>query len=306
MSSPSSLQARISELETQLAQTKLKKCPNLPALLRADKTAYGTLIQSPSPFWITWGGPFIAETVDFVFIDTEHTPIQRQDLCALCTMYQGVGLPALVRVVDAEEARQALDGGAAGVVCPYMETVEQVKALRGAVKLRPFKGKRLEKALDENKIEGEEISEYIKKKGDEKALVLNIESQAAIDNLEAMLAPELGVDAVLIGPHDLSCNLGVPEQYQHQTFQDAVKTIFSKARKAGVGASIHQIGPLFGPGMDYTTAGTMVRDWGCNNIVVGGDLALFISGLQQSVNHIKEVAGEETEGLATPVSGVVA
>ena len=56
----------------------------------------------------------------------------------------------------------------------------------------------------------------------------------AIDNLEAMLAPELGVDAVLIGPHDLSCNLGVPEQYQHHKFQEAVKAIFRKARKAGV------------------------------------------------------------------------
>ena len=33
-------------------------------------------------------------------------------------------------------------------------------------------------------------------------------NQAAIDNLEAMLDPSLGVDAVLIGPHDLSCNLG--------------------------------------------------------------------------------------------------
>ena len=130
MSSPSSLQARIAELETQLAEAQKpngNKCPSLPALLKADKTAYGTLIQSPSPFWVTWGGSFIAETVDFVFIDTEHTPIQRQDLSAMCTMYQGVGLPALVRVVDAEEARQALDGGASGVVCPYMETVAQVR-----------------------------------------------------------------------------------------------------------------------------------------------------------------------------------
>ena len=54
----------------------------------------------------------------------------------LCGLYRGAGLPALVRVVDPEEARQALDGGAAGVVLPYMETVEEVKALRGAVKLR--------------------------------------------------------------------------------------------------------------------------------------------------------------------------
>ena len=49
-----------------------------------------------------------------------------------------------------------------------------------------------------------------------------------------MLAPELEVDAVLIGPHDLSCNLGVPEQYQHEKFKQAVKTIFEKARKMGV------------------------------------------------------------------------
>ena len=40
-------------------------------------------------------------------------------------------------------------------------------------------------------------------------LVLTLDSQAAIDNLEALLAPELQVDAVLIGPHDLSCNLGM-------------------------------------------------------------------------------------------------
>ena len=36
-------------------------------------------------------------------------------------------------------------------------------------------------------------------------------NQAAIDNLEAMLDPSLGVDAVLIGPHDLSCNLGTTQ-----------------------------------------------------------------------------------------------
>ena len=67
------------------------------------------------------------------------------------------------------------------------------------------------------------------------------------------------VDCVLIGPHDLSCNLGVPEKYDHPTFQAAVKTIFSKARGAGVGADIHQIGPLFGSGMQNSDAVTMVR-----------------------------------------------
>merc|ERR1712139_393241 len=115
-------------------------------------------------------------------------------------------------------------------------------------------------------------SDYVRRGAAERALVLNIESRVALDNLEAMLAPELGVDAILIGPHDLSCNLGIPEQYDHPKFKAAVKAIFAKARAAGVGAMIHHIGELFGPGMKNVDAATMVREWGCNNIVTGGDL----------------------------------
>jgi len=272
----------------------MSKLLNLPEILRRPETSCGTLIQSPSPFWAVWGGDHLAKVLDFVFIDTEHTPLDRKDVSAMCCMYRGLGLPALVRVVDPEQARQALDGGASGVVLPYMETVDQVKQLFGAVKLRPLKGKRLADALATGKVEGNEISEYIRKGGEERALVLNIESQAAIDNLEAMLDPSLGVDAVLIGPHDLSCNLGLPEQYSHPKFKEAVKTIFSKARAAGVGASIHHIGSLFGAGMENRDAAHMVAEWGCNNIILGGDLVFFIDGLQKAVKEVKKTVGEDS------------
>jgi len=308
MSEVDTLKARVAELEAALADAAPRgtpaKMPNLAEVLRADKTCYGTLVQSPSPFWVAWGGPFLSKELDFLFIDTEHTPINRHDLSAMCNLYKGQGLPCLVRVTDPEQARQALDGGASGVVCPYMETVEEVKALRGATKLRPFKGGRLAAALESGKVEDaagaepappESISDYIARGGKQRALVLNIESQLALDNLEAMLAPELGVDAVLIGPHDLSCNLGVPEQYNHPLFQAAVKGIFAKARAAGVGAAIHHIGELFGPGMQNSDAGTMVKDWGCNVIVTGGDLVFFIKGLQDALKEIKAAAGEVAE-----------
>ena len=48
-----------------------------------------------------------------------------------------------------------------------------------------------------------------------------------------------GLDAVLIGPHDLSCSLGIPEQYDHPRFDEAVKTIFRIAREHRIGAGIH-------------------------------------------------------------------
>ena len=82
------------------------------------------------------------------------------------------------------------------------------------------------------------------------ALVLNIESQPAIDNLDEILKiPD--IDCLLVtsqyvlpyiviiplygqvGPHDLSCNLGIPEQFEHPKFKAALKTIFEKARAAG-------------------------------------------------------------------------
>ena len=86
-------------------------------LLYKTLKAMGTLIQSPSPFWLAWGTQLLSQMVDFIFIDTEHTPINRHDLSAMCNLYKGAGLPCLVRVVDPEQARQALDGGASGVVC---------------------------------------------------------------------------------------------------------------------------------------------------------------------------------------------
>lgn len=271
-----------------------KQASSLAEMLRSPNTSYGTLIQSPSPFWAAWGGQQLAKTLDFVFIDTEHTPLDRQAVSAMCAMYSGLGLPSLVRVVEVEGARQALDGGAAGVVMPYIETVEQVRALRGAVKLRPLKGRLLSEAL-EGRFETGEIEEYVKTGGQKRALVLNIESQAAIDNLESLLAPELEVDAVLIGPHDLSCNLGIPEQYAHPKFKEAVKTIFTKARAAGVGAAIHHIGPLFGEGLEEEDAAVMVSKWGCNNVVLGGDLTFFLLGLKTGIRKLKSLCGEEVE-----------
>eukprot|EP00039_Didymoeca_costata_P022331 m.346530 g.346530 ORF g.346530 m.346530 type:complete len:337 (+) comp29477_c0_seq1:18-1028(+) len=302
------LRAENKRLKSLLDTKAGVSCPNLATLLRDhDKTSFGTLIQSPSPFWVAWGGPHIASTVDFVFIDTEHTPITRHDLSMLCNLYKGQGLPTLVRVTDPEQARQALDGGASGVVLPYIETVDEVKALYGACKLRPFKGKRLADALRTGTVEGDIIADYIAKGAKDRALVLNIESKAAIENLENLLHPSLGVDAVLIGPHDLSCNLGIPEQYDCEIFQTAVKEIFSKAKKAGVGAAIHHIGEFFGPGMQNKDAGTMIRDWGCNVMVTGGDLAFFVHGLQQSVKEIKEFAHIKSDAKsdASKVKGAV-
>jgi 4-hydroxy-2-oxoheptanedioate aldolase len=207
------------------------------ARLRGGEFVYSTSIVSPSPFW----PPFVKQLgIDFVFLDTEHVPQDRSTLGMMCQAYAAAGIPPVVRVPcnDPYEACKVLDAGAAGVIGPYLETAEQARAMVGAVKWKPLKGARLERALADPSTMEPELRKYLEDRNGDKIFIANIESVPAIENLEAICAVP-GVDAVLIGSHDLSCSLGIPEQYDHPRFDEAVRTIFRTARSRGVGAGIH-------------------------------------------------------------------
>ena len=124
-----------------MTPSELREC------LHTGRKVFGTLIVSPSPRW-----PEVVATcgLDFVFIDTEHIALDRSQLSWMCQTYQALGIPPLVRIPspDPYAATMALDGGAAGIIAPYVESVEQVQHLRGAVKMRPIKGLKLQKMLE--------------------------------------------------------------------------------------------------------------------------------------------------------------
>jgi 4-hydroxy-2-oxoheptanedioate aldolase len=148
----------------------------------------------------------------------------------MCHTDAGLGLLPIVRIPapDPYAAKMVLDGGAAGVVAPYVETPEQVRALRGAVKLRPRKGKMLDGLLDGGAAEPE-LAQYLAPAAQQRLLIVNIESVPAIAALDAIRA-EPGLDAGLIGPHDLLCSLSIPERYWHPKFRAAARPIFQKMR----------------------------------------------------------------------------
>ena len=255
-----------------------------PATLRqrliAGDTLFGTLIVSPSA---RWPEAVCGCGLDFVFIDTEHIALDRADLSWMCQTYAALGLPPLVRIPapDPYAAGMVLDGGAAGVIAPYVETVSQVQSLRGAVKLRPIKGQRLRQMLDGAEAEPE-LQSYLANGAKDRLLIVNIESVPALEALDDILAvPDL--DGVLIGPHDLSCSLGVPEQYAHPTFLKACETILRKARGAGVGAGIHFWGD--------TDQQVRFLELGANLLIHSADITLFQKHLQEELEAIKKAAG---------------
>jgi 4-hydroxy-2-oxoheptanedioate aldolase len=263
------------------------------ALHRGDRV-YATCITSPSAKW----PPMVAGLgLDFVFIDTEHIPLGRETVAWMCQAYKALGLPPIVRVPkpDPYQACVALDGGANGVIFPYVESVEEVRALRGAVKLRPLKGRRLQRALSgEEKLDAV-TAEYLARGNENNVMIVNIESQAALDALDDILAVP-GVDALLIGPHDLSINLGVPEQYDNPKFLEAVSLVFRKARAAGVGAGVH-----FSWGMDPQIA--WARE-GANLIIHSSDFKAVGDALGADFRHLRETLGDARSAVTTPEEAI--
>lgn len=262
--------------------------PPFAARLRQPTRLYGTLIASPAPHWV----PVVAGLgLDFVFIDTEHIPLDRERVAWMCQAYRAVGLPPIVRSTtpDPDEACVILDGGAAGVIAPYVESAAQVQALVGAVKKRPLKGRTLARHLAGEPLPPT-LQEYVSSRAAARALIVNVESVPALEALDEILAVD-GLDGVLIGPHDLSSSLGIPEQYDHPDYLDACETILGKARARGLGAGVHTIYPDHR--IDHEVRWARA---GANLLIHAADIILFAEGMRRELAELKQRLGGADPG----------
>jgi len=253
--------------------------------LKNGNRIYGTAILSCSPLW-----PSAVKStgIDFVFLDTEHVPLGRETLAHMCQVYKGLGLPPLVRIPspDPFQACMALDGGAVGILAPYIESVEQVKELVGATKLRPVKGKKLKSLLADSKKMNDVLGSYIRNRNQNNILLINIESVPAVEDLDHLLAVP-GLDGVIIGPHDLSCSLDVPEDYQNPLFKKTVHTIIEKTRAHDLPVGIH-----------LSEAPEWQVEWanaGANIILHSSDISLFGHALKNDILQIRGSLGDDQE-----------
>lgn len=263
--------------------------------LQTGRRVYGTLIVSPSPKW-----PLAVQNtgIDFVFIDTEHIAIDRTTLSWMCRMYREIGTPAIVRIPSPNpyEACKVLDGGACGIIAPYVESVDEVKELVGATKYRPLKGHRLKKSLNTSGEVDYNLKKYIEKFCNGNILIINIESQPAVENLDQLLSVP-GVDGVLIGPHDLSSSLGIPEEFDNPLFDRTVRKIIEKARKHHVGVGIH-----------FWSDIKMEISWvkaGANLIIHSSDDIIFAAGLRKDIQTIKKNLGDQVKTEYDATSQIV-
>ena len=251
--------------------------------IKAGKIVYGTCITSTSP---TWPGIALRGGLDFVFLDTEHIPLERMEIARMCQTFRAMGVAPIVRIPspDPYRACQMIDAGAEGIVAPYLENPGQIKELVGALKYRPLKGELLDKVLENQDGIDTGLKQYLDKWNEGNVCVANIESVPAMDRLDELLAVK-GLDAVFIGPHDLSISLGLPEQYDHPVFEEAVKKIIKIALKNGLAVGIHF--------SEYPERQVRWMKEGVNLIIHSSDLAMFSQRLQNDMNIIRNAADDK-------------
>jgi 2-keto-3-deoxy-L-rhamnonate aldolase RhmA len=250
--------------------------------LKEGQLVYGTCITSFNPLWPkVWR----STGLDFVFLDTEHIALDRVQVSHICQQLLGDGIFPIVRIPSPDPIRacQMIDAGAKGIVAPYLESVSQIRNLVGAVKYRPLKGKKLEEVLEGKKKLPDALSGYIEAHNKGNFCIANIESVPAMERLDKLLSVE-GLDAVFIGPHDLSISIGLPEEYDHPDFEQAVKQIIRTCKKMGLAVGIH-----------FSESPKRQLRWmkeGVNMVIHSSDFALFYQRLQADLSMIRSANGE--------------
>lgn len=212
---------------------------------------------------------------DWLFLDGEHAPLSPGDLQRL--MIAAKRTPCVVRVPAHDEflIKQALDGGAAGILAPLVNTAAHAGAIVARAKYPPqgARGVGAARALGY----GYSIADYVARANDEIAVIVQVEHRDAVANIEDIAATP-GVDAIFVGPFDLSLSMGKPGQVADPEVMQAISHVCDVVQTRGLPLGIFGISP-------DSVSGWMGR--GFTLIACGVDAMLLGSAARSMLAQLK-------------------
>jgi 2-dehydro-3-deoxyglucarate aldolase len=219
---------------------RLKKINAIRQALSSNQPSVGSWMQIPHAS--------VAEIMgqagyDWVAVDMEHGAISVHQLPDLFRALELGGTLPLVRLAhgNPKDCKQALDAGAGGVIVPMVETAAQLISVRDACRWPPagLRGVGFSRA----NLFGKHFEAY-REEAQAPLLVAMIEHGRAVDCLEEILAVE-GLDAILIGPYDLSASMGLTAKFDDPSFIGALDRIRTLCQHANISCGLHVVMPDF-------------------------------------------------------------
>ena len=244
--------------------------------------------------WLSIPNSFSAETMahqgwDTLTIDMQHGMI---DYSAMIPMLQAISTTSTVPVVrvpwlEPGILMKTLDAGAYGVICPMVNTREDAQKLVAYTHYAP-RGTRSFGPVRATLYAGPDYAQHA---NDTIVTFAMIETAQALDNLDNILSVE-GLDAIYIGPSDLSLALGCTPTFDDldPKAAEAVEHILARARANGVVAGIHN-------GTPESALKRIAK--GFQFVTISSDARLMAAGAQQIIGKMRGASA----AVPTPKSG---
>lgn len=214
---------------------------------------------------------------DWIWLDAQHGDLDYRDVMSLIRAANLIGRPVLVRVPahDAAWIGKVLDGGAAGVIIPMVESVAEAQALVRAAKFPPlgnrsYGGRRIIDCLGRG---------YYRTANQDTLLILQVESKEMVAKVGELVAIE-GVDGIFLGPDDLLVRDGqdVDTPKNPASLGKQYETVVEACRRHGKLSMGHAT-------TDASQA--MARQYGYDLVIGGGDVAFLASGSKTAVGKLR-------------------
>jgi 2-keto-3-deoxy-L-rhamnonate aldolase RhmA len=242
-------------------------------VLRSGGAAIGTLVTVDSPQ--------IAEVLalcgyDWLFIDMEHSTLGIAEVQRL-VQAAGGRCHAVVRVAENSDVciKRALDIGCDGILVPQVNTAEDARRAVRAAKYPPLGARSVGIARAQGY--GLGFAEYVRSANERTSVIAQIENAKAVDNIDEILRVD-GLDALFIGPYDLSGSLNRLGEVDSDAVQQAIETVRAACRQARM--------PLGIFAADADTARAQVAA-GCAFVAVGIDLGIFARAAREVLERVR-------------------
>jgi len=203
--------------------------------LAAGGRAFGSMVFE----FFTPGMPRILKNAgaDFALYCMEHTGTGFETLKSQFALCRALGVVPLARVPATEYdfIARALDCGALGVMAPLVDGAEQAEFIVSCTRYPPAGRRGAAFGFAHDDYEGGDVVEKMRLIHDRTLVIAMIETRKGLENVEAIAAVP-GVDALWLGHFDLTNFLGIPGDFSHPQYREAVKRIVAAAERHGKAA----------------------------------------------------------------------
>jgi 2-dehydro-3-deoxyglucarate aldolase/4-hydroxy-2-oxoheptanedioate aldolase len=216
---------------------------------------------------------------DYVLFDTEHSGFHNETIKSALRYFEAAELPAIVRVPSKEyhHIARALDMGAEGLMVPMVNDAAEARAILDCMKYVPQGKRGVALGVAHDRYAGGAVLGKLAAANQRTTLFAQIETAAGVRNADAIAATD-GVDCLWVGHFDLSCSLGIPGQFDHPKFKDAIARTYAACLK-------HD--KAYGRLVPDVATGVDIFAQGFDFICYSGDVWVFQSALKSGVDGIR-------------------